>query len=58
MSTSRISLEPASKQQVTLLKPDRAKNIEVVLVKLKIPKGELQKTLMSCSGKLISQHTL
>jgi hypothetical protein len=34
-----MSLSPSIKETVKLLKGDRPKNIEIVLVKLKIPKG-------------------
>lgn len=35
----RLTLPGSMKEIVQLLKPDRAKNVEIVLTKLKIPKG-------------------
>lgn len=41
-----------------LLQPERYRNVEIILTKLKIPEGEIQKALLSCSGKYASSLVL
>ena len=34
-----------------MLPPERWRNLEIILMKLKLPPGEIMKSLITCSGK-------
>lgn len=44
--------------RVTLLGPERAKNMEMVLMKLKLPYSELARALLECDEKVLTLPNL
>lgn len=39
------------KEPVKILGPERWRNVEIILMKLKIPKGAIKKAITECEGK-------
>ena len=49
---------PEKKECVKLIGGDRWRNVEIVLLKLRIPKGQMKKNLIECSGKYVNPSVL
>ena len=49
--SSLIIAKETKKEPIKLMGAERWRNVEIILTKLKIPKGEMKRALIECSGK-------
>lgn len=54
---SAIETTP-KKEAIKFLNSDRWRNVEIVLTKLKIPRGKMSEALRECSGKYATSSVL